>query len=348
MLRHFRGHHGPITSLAYNPHADKLASSSTDKSVNLWNTNDRIRCYKFTGHSDIVNSVAWSHNGCLMATASKDNTVKVWVPTVRGSSYNFVALSNVRSVDFHPKDKKLVTASDDKAVKLWSIETKRFLSSFLGHTNRVLRARYSPSGKTIASCSEDRTLRIFDVLSGDCVHTYGESHNGYANDVAWHPEGALVAVALSNNCIKIYDRRIHKLIQMYSVHAGAVNSIAFHPSGHLMITGSDDGSTKVLDLLEGRPVYTLVGHDDAVTAVTFSGDGTKFATAGKDKQVFIQLLLVLHLVHISNYYFSCSTSRSCCGNLIWINWRPIRMRRHPGAARTMNKITIWKIFWTQA
>lgn len=285
LLRHFRGHHGPITGLAYNPHADKLASSSTDKSVNLWNTNDRIRCYKFTGHSDIVNSVAWSHNGCLMATASKDNTVKVWVPTVRGSSYNFMALSNVRSVEFHPKDKKLVTGSDDKAVKLWSLETKRFLSSFLGHTNRVLRARYSPSGKTIASCSEDRTLRLFDVLSGDCVHTYNESHNGYANDVAWHPDGSLVAIALSNNRIKIYDRRVHKLIQMYNVHVGAVNSIAFHPSGHLMITGSDDGSSKVLDLLEGRPVYTLVGHDDAVTAVAFSGDGTKFATAGKDKQV---------------------------------------------------------------
>lgn len=285
LLRHFRGHHGPITDLAYNPHADKLASSSTDKSVNLWNTNDRIRCYKFSGHSDVVNSVAWSHNGNLMATASNDNTIKVWVPTIRGSSCNLIALSKVRSVEFHPKDKKLVTGTDDKAVKLWSIESKRFLSSFLGHTSRVNCARYSPSGKTVASVSDDRTLRLFDVVSGDCAHVFNEYHNGHANDVAWHPEGLLVAIALTNNCIKIFDRRVHKLIQMYNVHSGAVNSIAFHPSGNLMITGSDDGSTKVLDLLEGRPVYTLVGHDDAVTAVTFSGDGSKFATAGKDKQV---------------------------------------------------------------
>lgn len=103
--------------------------------------------------------------------------------------------------------------------------------------------------------------------------------------MAWHPDGSLVAVALSNCQIKIFDRRAYKLIQLYNVHLDAVNSIAFHPSGNLMITGSEDGSTKVLDLLEGRPIYTLVGHDDAVTAVAFSGDGSDFATASKDKQV---------------------------------------------------------------
>lgn len=70
-----------------------------------------------------------------------------------------------------------MTANDDKAVKLWSIETKRFLQSFLGHTNRVNCARYSPSGKTIASCSEDRTLKLFDVNSGDCVQTFSERGN---------------------------------------------------------------------------------------------------------------------------------------------------------------------------
>lgn len=107
LLRHFRGHHGMITGLAYNPHTNKIASSSVDKSVNLWNTDDKVRCYKFTGHSDVVNSVAWSHSGSLMATASKDNSIKVWVPTIRGSSATLNALSNVRSVEFHPNDKKV-------------------------------------------------------------------------------------------------------------------------------------------------------------------------------------------------------------------------------------------------
>lgn len=163
----------------------------------------------------------------------------------------------------------------------------------MGHTNRVHCARYSPTGKTIASCSEDRTLKLFDVASGDCVHTYNEYNGGYGTEVAWHPDGTLIAIALTNNRIKIYDRRNHRLIQLYSVHLGAVNSIAFHPHGNLMITGSEDGSTKILDLLEGRPVYTLVGHDDAVTAVAFSSDGSHFATGSKDKQVKFDLIVFI-------------------------------------------------------
>lgn len=193
---------------------------------------------------------------------------------------------------------QLVTASDDKAVKLWNIETKRFLSSFLGHTNRVYSARYSPTGKTIASCSEDRSMKLYDVVSGDCVHTYNQYNNGYGTQVAWHPDGVLVAIALSNYQIKIYDRRVHKLIQMYSVHLGPVNSIAFHPDGNLMITGSDDGSSKILDLLEGRPVYTLVAHDDGVSSVAFSGDGSHFATGGRDKQVMHSTTIKLHRIKI--------------------------------------------------
>lgn len=229
LIRHFRGHHGPVTCLAYNNQSNKLASSSTDKSVNLWNTENRIRCYKFTGHSDAVNGVAWSHNGNLMATASKDRTIKVWVPTIKGSSFSLIALSSVNSIEFHPKDRKLVTATDDKAVKLWSLETKRFLQSFLGHTNRVNVARYSPTGKTIASCSDDRNLKLFDVVGGDCIHTFSERNNVHGNDIAWHPDGSIIAVALNNSKIKIFDRRTNKLIQLYNVHLDGVRN-TFHLS----------------------------------------------------------------------------------------------------------------------
>lgn len=183
-----------------------------------------------------------------------------------------------------------MTGCEDKSVKLWSVEHKKFLSSFLSHTNRVRSARFSPSGKMIASCSDDRTVKIFDTVSGDAVHTYVEHKHGYGTNVAWHPGGALVAVALSQRRIKIYDQRNHQLVQMYVCHSGAVNSIAFHPNGNFMITASDDGTTKILDLLEGRPLYTLLGHDDAVTAIAFSHDGEHFATGSCDKQVIIEII----------------------------------------------------------
>lgn len=121
LLRHYRGHHKPITCVAFNPISHKLASSSTDKTVNLWNIYDKLRCYKFIGHSDEVNCVAWSNNGELMATAGKDKSIKLWVPTVRGKSTVLNALCNVRSVEFHPVGRRVSTVITTNVVRCHSV-----------------------------------------------------------------------------------------------------------------------------------------------------------------------------------------------------------------------------------
>lgn len=180
----------------------------------------------------------------------------------------------------------MCTASDDKSVKVWSVSHKKFISSFLGHTSWVRCAKYSPLGKLIASCSDDKTMNIFDTVSGDCVHTFKET-KGYGTNLAWYLDGTMVAVALSYGRTKIYDIRAQKLVQLYEVHAGgSVNDVAFHPSGNYLATVGDDKTLKILDVLEGRPIFTLLGHTDSVNAVAWSKDGDMFATGGNDKQVW--------------------------------------------------------------
>lgn len=180
---------------------------------------------------------------------------------------------------------QLVTASNDKQIKLWSVANKKFITSFTGHTNWVRCARFSPNGKVIASCSDDRTFKLFDVMSGNIIESFSDSKGHGYQHLAWHPDGTLIAVGTTNNRVRIYDIRNRNLIQMYDVHAAAVNQIDFHPSGNFMLSVSDDGTTKILDLLEGRPIFTIKGHAKQVTAVQFSKDGKIFATGGKDSEV---------------------------------------------------------------
>lgn len=163
---------------------------------------------------------------------------------------------------------------------------KKFESSLVGHTNWIRRAKFSPTSSLVASCADDKTIKLFDTKSGECIHTFTE-RKGSGRDLAWNADGGMIAVGLSCNRVKIFDIRERELLQLYHVHTEAVNSVDFHPSGHFMISGSDDETLKIYNLLEGRPIYTITGHIGKVTAVAFSHDGKHFATGGQDHKLMI-------------------------------------------------------------
>nr|XP_023423505.1 POC1 centriolar protein homolog B isoform X2 [Cavia porcellus] len=205
----------------------------------------------------------------------------------RGKSSEFKAhTAPVRSVDFSADGQYLVTASEDKSIKVWNMYRQRFLYSLYRHTHWVRCAKFSPDGRLIVSCSEDKTVKIWDTTNKQCVNNFSDSV-GFANYVDFNPSGTCIASAGSDHTVKIWDIRVNKLLQHYQVHSGGVNCVSFHPSGNYLITASSDASLKILDLLEGRLIYTLQGHMGPVFSVSFSKGGELFSSAGADTQILL-------------------------------------------------------------
>lgn len=84
----------------------------------------------------------------------------------------------MRTVSFSSDDDKMITASDDKSVKIWSTQRQRFLFSLNGHLNWVRTAVFSPDSRLAVSGSDDKTVKLWDINSKNCVKTYWD-HNGY-------------------------------------------------------------------------------------------------------------------------------------------------------------------------
>lgn len=244
-----------------------------------------FRAIQFNSHEKKVTDVCWSHDGKLFATSSADGSVRFWTPKITGTSAYFKAhTSSVRSIDLDGSCDHFLTASDDKSVKLWRLNNKKLMKTFTGHRNFVRCARFCPyDNKLMATCAEDKTSRVFNLETGACENSFAD-HKAFGGKIVWHAQ-QLIASAMSDGKVRIYDLRSNSLAQVYKIHTGPVNALAFHPNGKYLLTGGEDGNIKVLDITIARPIYTLELHNGSVTAVAFNSSGDNFASGGADKSV---------------------------------------------------------------
>ncbi|MEH2321845.1 nSTAND1 domain-containing NTPase, partial [Nostoc sp.] len=110
----------------------------------------------------------------------------------------------VNSVAFSPDGKTIVSASDDKTVKLWDAATGKEISTLKGHSDAVISVAFSPDGKTIASASRDKTVKLWDAATGKEISTL-KGHSSWVNSVAFSPDGKTIASASYDNTVKLWD-----------------------------------------------------------------------------------------------------------------------------------------------
>jgi WD40 repeat protein len=153
----------------------------------------------------------------------------------------------------------------------------------------------SRNGQTLASGSNDRTVRLWDMA--DAAHPKALSEiaglTGAVASLAFSPDGRTVAFGINDNTIQLWDvTRLAapvSLGQPLTGHTGMVWSVAFSPDGHTLVSGSDDKTVRLWDVTDrahpaplGQP---LTGHTGTVWTVAFSPDGRTLASGSTDKTV---------------------------------------------------------------
>ncbi|MEG4797561.1 CHAT domain-containing protein, partial [Microcoleus sp. LAD1_D1] len=192
--------------------------------------------------------------------------------------------NSVFSVAFSPDGKTLASASRDKTIKVWNLQSQKPIATLPGHSDWVISVAFSPDGKTLASASYDGTIKLWNLQSQKPIATLAGHSEGVIS-VAFSPDGKTLASASRDKTIKVWNLQSQKPIATLAGHRDWIKSVAFSPDGKTLASASGDKTIKLWNLQSQKPIATLAGHSDSVESVAFSPDGKTLASASEDNTI---------------------------------------------------------------
>ncbi|KOS15013.1 rsa4-wd-repeat protein involved in ribosome biogenesis [Malassezia pachydermatis] len=296
-----RGHTKWITSLSWEPiHRDarspRLASSSKDGTVRVWNVDARQVDFVLGGHTASVNAVRWGGDGAIY-TASSDRTIKVW---------NDQDGRLIRTLNEHSHWVNSLTLSTDYVLRTGPFDVQgHYLASLLKNPDADQDAaaaaaaleRYAEAtangahAEMLVSASDDHTLFMWPPQIGGTSATPKKSiarltgHQKTVNHVSFSPDGRMLASASFDNSVKLWDGRTGKFIANLRGHVASVYRVAWSSDSRMLASASKDSTIKLWNLKTFKIKVDLPGHEDEVYCVDFLAD--KLASGGRDRNVKI-------------------------------------------------------------
>ncbi|XP_032222358.2 WD repeat-containing protein 37 isoform X2 [Nematostella vectensis] len=269
-LRGYLGHRDGVWEVSYARHGQAIiATASADRSARLWDVDSGLCLLKYLGHIGSVNSIRFHPTEPLVCTASGEGTCHVWRANVSIPEPRSLP-GSADEADAAVSDHEDVEGADNPDAPTPAILRSATLE-LKGHEGSLSAADWFTSGKQIVTASWDRTAKLWDVETGEQVHSL-TGHDQELTHTCTHPSQQLIVTSSTDTTFRLWDFRtpsIHS-VNVFQGHSDTVRSTAFSTTKDIVVSGSDDRTVKVWDLKNMRSPLTTINTDSAVNRLSVS------------------------------------------------------------------------------
>lgn len=276
------GHSNYVTCLSFSPDGNRLVSGSEDNTVRVWdvygNNAERI---KLEAGNEMI-TTCFSPDGSYIASASfLDGIISVYDAHTGKAVHSFNGDSFIKSICFHPTDKRTLATSADSIIKIWNLEDGSLLHTLSGHHRNIHCIAFSQDGKYMVSASSDKTIMLWDAhtykhLRTLCGHTDEVNHVSFSND------GKYIASASDDKTIKVWNVETGNCEKTLFGHNDGVKVVSFSPNNKLLVSASDGNTIKIWDVESKQSIQSFKSHKGKMMYVSFLSDNLMISASQED------------------------------------------------------------------
>jgi WD40 repeat protein len=270
------GHENWSSSLGWSPDATRIASSSHQQSIQVWDVQTGAGIYNYLSHTTTITGVAWSPNGNFIASASIDGVVLVW-DAVTGETLTTFRQhrEGTTAIAWSPDSTYLASACSSE-VFVWEASTGKIITACQHEARGQISVAWSPDGKRVASNAFSGVAIVWDAFSGEILCIYDEpTANG--SDIAWSPDGQTIASA--GQGVFVWDAWSGET-RLVRGEPSEVSDAKPSPNGKY-VASMHSGPLQIWNAQTGERLGTCNDHDaySLISAFDWSPDSRHLATA---------------------------------------------------------------------
>ncbi|XP_033976146.1 sperm-associated antigen 16 protein [Trematomus bernacchii] len=239
------GHSDWLSGCSFHPDGGKLATTSGDSTVRLWDFSRGGGCVLTLSHSRPTWGCCFHSCGHFLASCYADRTARLWDLSSQRCTLTLRRhTASVNSVCFLPFSDLLLTCSADKTLALWDARLGVCTAIFQGHQHPCNHSTCSMAGHTVASCDSCGIINLWDIRKPAVSMATVDAGPRAANQVAFSPSGRTLAVACSDGLVRVVE--VDSLVSSsLPGHMDSVQSVAFDHRGGTVLSAGSDGLINV-------------------------------------------------------------------------------------------------------